>query len=101
MTDAFAAHADPDGKNRLVMVVDDAGWHRAKRFTLPANFRLHVLPPCTPMVQPVEPFWALVREATANETYDRSADLRRATSGGGSAGWPRNARPSYRRVARA
>ncbi len=74
---AFAAHADPDGEKVLVVVVDNAGWHRAKRLPVPANVRLHVLPPCTPPLQPVEPFWALVREAVANDTFDRLADLKR------------------------
>ena len=74
---AFAAHADPDGNKVLVLVVDNAGWHTAGRLAVPANVRLHFLPPCTPELQPVEPFWALVREAVANETYDRLADLRR------------------------
>ena len=30
-----------------------------------------------PELQPVEPFWALVREGVANDTFDRLADLRR------------------------
>ena len=75
---AFAAHADPGGEKILVLVVDNAGWHTAKRLAVPANVRLHFLPPCTPELQPVEPFWALVREAVANEAFDRLADLRRA-----------------------
>ena len=74
---AFAAHADPDGGKILVLVVDRAGWHTAGRLAVPANVRLHFLPPCTPELQPVEPFWALVREAVANETFGRLADLRR------------------------
>ena len=74
---AFAAHADPKGEKVLVLVVDNAGWHRARRLPVPPNVRLHFLPPCTPELQPVEPFWALVREAVANETDDRLADLRR------------------------
>ena len=74
---AFAAHADPEGKKLLVLVVDNAGWHTAKRLPVPANVRLHFLPPCTPELQPVEPFWALVREAVANDTFVRVSDLRR------------------------
>ena len=74
---AFAAHADPGGRKVLVLVVDRAGWHTAKRWVVPPNVRLHFLPPCTPELQPVEPFWSLVREAVANETFDRLADLRR------------------------
>ena len=73
----FAAHADPRGEKVLVLVVDRAGWHTAKRLPVPPNVVLHFLPPCTPELQPVEPFWSLVREAVANETFDRLADLRR------------------------
>jgi DDE superfamily endonuclease len=74
---SFATHADPDDQKVLVVVVDNAGWHTAGRLAVPANVRLHFLPPCTPELQPVEPFWALVREAAANDTFDRLADLRR------------------------
>jgi transposase len=74
---AFAAHADPGGAKVLVLVVDNAGWHTAKRLAVPPNVVLHFLPPCTPELQPVEPFWALVREAVANDAFDRLADLRR------------------------
>jgi len=44
---------------------------------VPRNVRLHVLPPCTPELPPVEPYWGLVRETAANDTFDRLADLRR------------------------
>jgi len=74
---AFAARADPGGREVLALVVDRAGWHTAGRLAVPANVRLHSLPPCTPGLQPVEPFRALVRESVANETFDRLADLRR------------------------
>ena len=73
----FAACADPECEKVLVLLVDNAGWHTAKRLAVPANVRLHFLPPCTPELQPVEPFWALVREAVANDTFDRLADLKR------------------------
>jgi hypothetical protein len=74
---AFAAHADPGGEKVLVLILDNAGWHRAKRLSVPPSVRLHFLPPCTPELQPVEPFWALVREAVANDTFARLSDLRR------------------------
>jgi hypothetical protein len=75
--EAFAAHADPERKKVLVLVLDRAGWHRTKRLSVPANVRLHFLPACTPELQPVEPFWPLVREAVANDTFARLADLKR------------------------
>lgn len=74
---AFVAAVDPEGTKVLVVIVDRAGWHTAKRLAVPPNVALHFLPPCTPELQPVEPFWALVREGVANDTFDRLADLRR------------------------
>lgn len=60
-----------------MLVVDRAGWHVAGRLAVPANVRLHLLSPSTPEVQPVEPLWPLVREAVANDTFDRLGQLRR------------------------
>jgi transposase len=73
---AFAAHADPASEKVLVVLVDNAGWHVAKRLVVPPNVVLHFLPPCTPELQPVEPFWPLVREAVANRSIGRIDRLR-------------------------
>jgi len=73
---AFAAHADPAGEKVLVLLLDNAGWHVAKRLAVPPNVVLHLLPPCTPELQPVEPFWPLVREAVANRSIGRMGRLR-------------------------
>jgi hypothetical protein len=66
----FARRADPDGSKRLVVLVDNAGWHIAKRLAVPPNVVLHPLPPCTPELRPAEPLWPLVREVVANEGFD-------------------------------
>ncbi len=66
----FARWADPAGEKLLVVLVDNAGWHIAKRLAVPANVLLHRLPPSTPELQPAEPLWPLVREAVANEVFD-------------------------------
>jgi hypothetical protein len=66
----FARWADPAGERLLVVLVDNAGWHIAKRLPIPPNVVLHRLPPCTPELQPAEPLWPLVREAVANEGFD-------------------------------
>ena len=74
---AFAAHADPDGTKVRVLIADNAGRHRAKTSAVPANARLHFPPPSTPESQPVEALWPRVREAVANDTFDRLGQLRR------------------------
>jgi DDE superfamily endonuclease len=66
----FARWADPAGQRLLVVLVDNAGWHVAKRLAVPPNVVLHRLPPCTPELQPAEPLWPLVRQAVANAGFD-------------------------------
>jgi len=66
---AFAAAIDPRGKKILVLVVDNAGWHIAKKLVVPSNVVLHRLPPCTPELQPIESLWPLLRESVANRRF--------------------------------
>ena len=40
----FARWADPDDRKLLVVLVDNAGWHVAKRLAVPANVVLRRLP---------------------------------------------------------
>ena len=40
----------------IVMVLDGAGWHHGA-MTLPANLKLHFLPPYSPELNPVEQIW--------------------------------------------
>jgi transposase len=72
----FATRVDPEGRKVLVLLLDNAGWHVAKRLTVPANVVLHFLPPCTPELQPAEPLWPLLREAVANRSIGRIDRLR-------------------------
>jgi transposase len=75
----FAAHADPQGTKVLLVLLDNAGWHRAKALVVPANVVVHYLPPCTPELQPAEPLWPLVRESLANRSLGRIDRLRNIT----------------------
>lgn len=71
----FARWADPGGTKLLVVLVDNAGWHVARRLVVPPNVMLHRLPPYTPELQPAEPLWPLLREAVANEGYTELAAM--------------------------
>jgi hypothetical protein len=66
----FAGWADPEGQKVLVLVLDKAGGHTAKKLKVPPNVVLHHQPPCTPELQPAEHLWPLVREALANRVFD-------------------------------
>jgi transposase len=48
--------------DRIVMVLDGAGWHKGKDLKLPQNMRLLPLPPYSPELNPVENIWEELRE---------------------------------------
>ena len=55
----------------IVMVLDGAGWHKARRLLVPANMRLLSLPPWSPQLNPVEHVWDEIREKWfANRVFD-------------------------------
>jgi transposase len=55
----------------IVMVLDGAGWHKARRLQVPANMRLLSLPPGSPPWNPVEQVWDEIREKWfANRVFD-------------------------------
>ena len=49
-------------QDRIVMVLDGAGWHQSESRTLPSNLRLLKLPPYSPELNPVEHLWDERRE---------------------------------------
>ncbi|HYE34168.1 IS630 family transposase [Methylocaldum sp.] len=56
---------------RIVMVVDGAGWHKSGQFPLPSNLRLLPLPPYAPELNPVEHLWDELREKSFhNRVFD-------------------------------
>lgn len=48
-------------QDRLLMILDGAGWHKAKALVIPANMRLITLPPYCPDLNPAEHLWAALR----------------------------------------
>ncbi len=57
---AFAEQLEPG--IHAVLVLDQAGWHGAKRLQVPKNITLLHLPPYSPELNPVERVWLYLRE---------------------------------------
>ena len=68
--ESWVKEVDPERKKRLVLLVDQAGWHQSKKLRVPENIVLYPLPPYTPELQPVEATWPLLREAVANRFFN-------------------------------
>jgi putative transposase len=75
--------ATPAEDEHAVLVLDRAGWHKAKALVIPGNATLVRLPPHSPQLNPMERVWLFLRERRLShrllDTYDAVAEaLRRA-----------------------
>jgi transposase len=88
LQEAFAAHLRHVGRvypreehPRVVLVIDNAPWHRGKPIDAALAENPHLefkrLPSYSPQLNPVERFWKkLRRRATHNRLFDTLADLK-------------------------
>lgn len=70
LDEVAARHPD----DRIVMVLDGAGWHQSQALALPANLRLLKLPPYSPELNPVEYLWDELREKSFHNLVFDSID---------------------------
>ena len=59
---------------RIVMVLDGAGWHREGKLMAPKNMKLLSLPPYSPELNPVENIWEEIREKSFDNKVFASLD---------------------------
>ena len=88
MQEAFAAHLrhvarvyPGDRHKRVVLVIDNAPWHRGKPIDQALADNPHLefkrLPSYSPQLNPIERFWKVLRRrATHNRLFDALADLK-------------------------
>lgn len=61
---------------RVVLVLDQAGWHTSRQLKMPANISLLPLPPYSPELNPIENLWGyLKRRHLSNRLFDDEAEL--------------------------
>ena len=61
-------------ENRIVMILDGAGWHKSSTLKIPENMRLVSLPPYSPELNPVEHLWDELREKAFGNVVFNSLD---------------------------
>jgi hypothetical protein len=71
----FAETVGAGKQRRIVLVLDNAGWHGEAGLAIPEGLRLVFLPPYTPELQPAERLWPLVDEPIANRCFETLADI--------------------------
>lgn len=66
----FAQHFGIGEKKQVVLVVDQAGWHKSAKVKIPQGLHLEFLPSHSPELQPAERLWTLTNEPIANRSFD-------------------------------
>lgn len=70
LNEVSARHPD----DRIVMVIDGAGWHRSAALKTPENIYLLTLPPYAPELNPIEHVWDELREKFFHNRVFNSLD---------------------------
>ena len=80
MSDHLKMIAEEAGEDtQVVLVLDGAGWHKAKGLKVPENMTLLFLPPYAPELMPMERVWAWMRSHDlSNRVFIDAADIDRA-----------------------
>jgi transposase len=70
----FAEDVKLMGK-RILLLEDNAGWHRSKKVEVPEGITVEFLPHYSPELQPAERLWTLVDEPLVNEYFETIDDI--------------------------
>jgi hypothetical protein len=60
---------------RILLVLDQAGWHTSGEVALPEGIHLEFLPTGSPELQPAERPWPLTNEAIANRLFEQISEI--------------------------
>src|SRR2546429_145230 len=71
----FAKSVGAGPKKRIVLQLDNAGWHGPENLSVPDGIRLVFQPAHSPELQPAEHLWAFVDEPLVNRYFGTIEDL--------------------------
>lgn len=71
----FKARFDPADERLLVLVVDNAGWHRSPKVIVPPGMHLVFTLPYTPELMPAEHLWLPLKEGLVNRAWSTLPEL--------------------------
>ncbi len=65
----FAQEVGAGADKQIILLLDNAGWHRSAKLTVPLGIHLRFLPAYSPEVQPAERLWPLSNEPLVNRVF--------------------------------
>jgi hypothetical protein len=74
----FAKEVGAGEQRRVLLVVDQAGWHTGGEVELPEGIHLEFLPAGSPELMPAERLWPLTNEGVANRLFEEIEELEEA-----------------------
>lgn len=74
--DKFVKRVDPLGRQIIVLIVDQAGWHMSKKLRIPSNLMIVPQPAYTPELSPVEPMVKKVHSPLCNRLLKDISDVK-------------------------
>jgi hypothetical protein len=74
----FAKSVGAGAGKRIVLQLDNAGWHGPENLRVPDGIRLVFQPAHSPELQPAEHLWTFVDEPLANRCFDTIESLDQA-----------------------
>ena len=70
----YLSLAYPD--KELMLIMDQAGWHKSKDLKIPHNIQIEPLPPYSPELNPIEKLWQWIRRhACRNQLFESEEKL--------------------------
>ncbi|MBA3232321.1 MAG: IS630 family transposase [Acidobacteria bacterium] len=71
----FAREVGAGKDKRILLVLDQAGWHTSGEVEVPEGIHLEFLPTGSPELQPAERLWPLTNEAIANQLFEEISEI--------------------------
>ena len=56
--------AKENNGQKMVIIMDGAGWHKSDKLIIPKNIRIIILPPYSPELNPTENLWQYIKDHT-------------------------------------
>ena len=75
MLEDFAYEFELGANKRVLLALEQAGWHISKDLKVPEGLELILLPSHSPELQPAERLWTVVDEPIANRSFETLDDL--------------------------
>lgn len=61
---------------KILLIMDQAGWHKSKDLIIPPNIKIEYLPPYSPELNPVERLWQWIkRDSCRNRIYASEEEM--------------------------